>query len=172
MAEVKLEAGATFDLASGTELRELGEKLADHIDALNDDPTYQITGANVQADASGNLGGGLTGPGLVVFRAPSGTAARLVRYSATSPTATPAAPLNTGWWALYRDTPNPAGLLAFAPPQGGAVAPIVVSEGRTDAILIRDGGTVIVIGAALPANQALSFGFQVELIAGNRTGKL
>lgn len=172
MASVKLIAGAELDLASGAELKEQTAQLGAKLDQLAAGPMFELSGALVTSDAGGLVGGGAAGNGVTLFRAPDNCAARISRLSVKSPSATPSSPITTGWMELYRDAPNNYSGLAIFLPISGVVAPVVVVEGRTDALLLRNGQPLVVIGSGLPVSTQFAFGFQIELISSNPTGNL
>lgn len=176
MGEVKLEAGAMMDLLSGTEYQkgttDLIGKLDQIVQGLAEaqlgDIAQNVT-ANVTSDGSGNVGGGVNGAGAILWRVPQGFNARLFRGAVATPGSTPAAPITTGWMAMYADQPGISGLVMFLP-VGGVVAPLVWTDGRHNAAYLADGQQLVVIGAGLPANTQFGFRFTVSLFDGARDG--
>jgi len=124
--------------------------------------------SNVQiADASGVIGGGLSGGGGVpqshIYRCPMSHEAWLHRITITSPGASPKAPLTTGQVMLVGQTSGE--VIAFLP-ISGAIAPVQIVEGRLSAPHLNAGETVIVLADSLPANTALRFDLQIGLVTG------
>lgn len=180
MVEAKLEAGGVIDFLGGDEYRHGTEKLAGKLDKIVQqlaeaqlgDIAQNVIG-NVTSDASGNVGGGTTGalgvPPAPLWRVPQGYNARLFRGAVATPGSTPAAPITTGWMALYADQPGISNLIMFLP-VGGVVAPLVWTDGRHNAAYLADGQQLVVIGAGLPANTQFGFRFTVSLFDGSRDG--
>lgn len=176
MGDVKLEAGAVLDLLSGDEY-EKGtstltgklDKISDQLGAIDSPPMLVRVPNEVTTDASGNIGGGsLISPSLnpppILYRAPVGQTARIVRMSLADGTHTPIAPLAAGWLMFYVDQPSPGNLVTFAPQLGSTnVLPNVYTDGTHSATMLRDGQALIVVGGGLPANTNIGVGLQVWL---------
>ncbi len=125
--------------------------------------------ATITTDATGNVGGGMTGAGFPLFDIPTGMSAKLHRTTLTAGQYTPLAPLTTGQLAWYWNQPGAGSLVMFLP-AGGAVAPIVITEGF-DASWGSDGDQLVVVGAGLPVNLTLTFTFQVEQLEASQPGR-
>jgi hypothetical protein len=174
--KVKFSAGAEADILSEPEyragvdaIRGSLHKVEDKINGLV--PRLdRLDSAVFNADAAGNVGGGATGPGTAVSACPLGQSAKLHRISLTAAGFTPTAPLTQGWIAWYRNAPSATGLVMFLPVGTTAVAPVVIVEGQHDAALLRDGDSLVVVGAGLPANQAFGMAFQIQTL-GTTTGE-
>lgn len=166
MAEVTLQAGATFDLASGGEIRDLRDQLADRLDALNADPLMErVNSGGLTVSAAGTIGGGAGGTGVPIFICPQNFAARVVRVTVNNPLATPAAPIAAGWLQGFVDSATVPGDLAFQTPAVGSttVAPVILSDGTSSAIMLRDQQQLVVVGGGLTSGQVYSIGLQVWL---------
>lgn len=136
-----------------------------HRELLNkfDIPTPIKIAFNVQADGSGNIGGGFAAPNPVtIWQCPVSEEAWLHRVCISSPSGTPKTPLTTGQAALVGD----AGTLIYFLPIGGSIAPVVITEGYASAPHLNNGSKLAIYGDSFPANCQLRVDLQISLTSG------
>lgn len=160
----ELKAGASIDVLSPKEHKEQTDRLLEELKRAARGPLVDLTSAIVATDAAGALGGGLTGPGIVVYTCPMGRTARLHRFSITTDAATPSAPVAAGWLSIYRNQPGPTALVhAFPQPGSATLLPIVQTWGGETAPVFRSGDRIMLAGAALPVSTKIGVTLQLCL---------
>lgn len=169
MAKVKLAAGAEIDLLSSDEHKHQTDRVVQALAELSKNlstTTHHIEG--LITDASGNIGGGVGGPGHVLYRVTTSYAAAIHRYAFNAAGYTPGTPLQTGWLMIVENDPNGLGNLVVPLPgtSNNTVAPVTFTDGRASAYLLRRGSELRVIGGGLPDNLPISIGLQLRLIEG------
>lgn len=127
-------------------------------------PTAIKTDIVVTPDASGNVGGGDRGSGVLLFTAPTGMRAEIMRVSTWANGLTPQAPLTTGYLTISRGSGGEVPELWF-PGVGTTVAPASY-EGGEAAPRLRPGGKLFVCGKGLPVAQQISITLYVNLFEG------
>jgi hypothetical protein len=100
----------------------------------------------IQVDGSGNIGAQTDG--VMIYEAPVGFRADILRLALSSRAYTPAAPLTQGWINVYVNTTNEAPE-EFFPGAGTTVLPSLYTDGDT-AICLKQGDSLVLGGAGLP----------------------
>jgi hypothetical protein len=163
MTKHKLQAGVEIDFLSGKEYREEQEKTRHKITRTIEGHFYTGT-TQIASDATGNVGGGINGSGVVLYETPVGFLAALHRVSVAAQGYTPLVPMNTGYLNWYRGGPSSASLVMFTPNTGATgVLPFVWSEGRASAPVFRPGEILVLNGASLAANTQIGISYQFSL---------
>lgn len=126
-------------------------------------PTPQKVTKTFTADASGNIGGGLSNPvPAVVYVCPVSSEAWLHRFSISSPGNGPANPLKTGEIEFLG---SQSGELIYFLPQNGVVAPVQFTEGRASAAHLNSGEQLYIVGDTLPVGTVIRVDLQILLTA-------
>lgn len=168
--KVALKAGAEVDFLSPPEYKAEMDRLRQEI-RRQAAPNLLEFSVSFAADAAGVVGGGLGGPGAVLFTAPVGISAKIHRVQITGAGVTPIAPLAVGWLALYRTNPSLSTLLEFTPALGSVnTLPWVVTRGQHDAPLLRSGERLVVAGAAITAGLQMGCQLHVQQMDDSTTG--
>jgi hypothetical protein len=128
-----------------------------------DVPTPQKITANLQADATGVIGGGFANPSPVtIWQCPMSQEAAVHRIAITSPSGTPKTPLTTGQVMLV----GGSGELILFLPVGGTIAPMLATEGYGSAAHLNSGSRISAYADGLPANCQLRIDLQVSFTIG------
>ena len=162
MAETELRAGVTIELLTQSELAEELQSLRKFLRDL-DPPAPTIIKATTEltSDASGNIGGGSSGPGALVYQVPVGFEAFIHRVRVTAVGYSPASPLQNGELSFARNGPT-LSTVEFFLPVSGTVAPVVITDGSNSAPQLASGETLVAFGR-ITANTTLFVGLQLRL---------
>lgn len=126
-------------------------------------PTPVKVTYNLVADANGNIGGGFANPNpVLIYQCPMSHEGWVHRLAVTSPSGQPKSPLTTGQLILISGAGDP--LMFF--PVGGAIAPVLVTEGRGSAFHLNSGSFIRAYGDTFAAGTALRIDMQIILVQG------
>jgi hypothetical protein len=163
MAEYELKAGAKIELTSTDEMQAMLSPIEKLLrQAIERAPTIIKTSAEITTDGSGNLGGGLSGPGQIIYTCPAGHEAYVHRLKVTAAGYTPTSPLTTGNILVCRNANTAATLEQFFP-VAGTVAPVIITEGSHSCMQLGHSETLVVAGTGLPANLNMFLALQIRL---------
>jgi hypothetical protein len=161
MTKQKFAIGAELDLLSPADMGHATDRITRALIGTRQAPVIDHETTVVTVDASGNLGGGPQGPGVPVYRVPTGRRVDINRISLSSPGVTPAAPLAAGWIIATADTGNnpPIYIWPDNPPN---VLPAVYDNGDSAPRLVG-GQRLMLTGAALTVGMEIVCFLQVRL---------
>lgn len=163
MAETELRAGVKLEVLTHSELREETEALKRFLADLDPPPPTIIKATTELAtDASGNLGGGSSGPGVLVYQVPLGYEAFIHRFRVMAVGYSPSTPLTTGEILVSRNGPTLSTVEYFLP-VSGTVAPVILTESSNSAPQLVSGETLVAYGSGLPDSLTLFVGLQLRL---------
>lgn len=156
--ETVLKAGASIDVLSPSDLREVLREMLDDMREVREPASVFDIELPIVA----------TGAGVVVltqiFDIPMGYACTIHRLHIMAAGATPLAPLAAGYLYFSRNDDSPMNVWGFVPPVGTtAVAPYENDWGGDAARFIRGGSGIMVYGAGFAANQRLYVTMQIKL---------
>jgi hypothetical protein len=120
----------------------------------------------VYTDGTGNLGGGLGGAGVPVYRVPTGRRVDIQRFSLSAPGYTPATGLvlAAGWIIASPDTGNGPPIYIWPETGTNIVLPSIKKDGDS-APRLHGGQRLMLAGAGLPNNLEIVAFLQVRLWA-------
>lgn len=153
--------GAELDLATAEEMRTVFAGSVAKLLPLKQPPIIRRVSVPFSTDAAGNVGGGASGNGQILYRVPEGMRTTFHRITLDGPSVTPAAPLAAGWVRFVADAPS-GFLVTFLPATGTtSIAPAERAYGR-DAPRLNGGQQLILVGVGLTASIELVCHLQVE----------
>lgn len=120
----------------------------------------------IQADANGNVAGGLTTPNqepLQIYTCPLSVEGWLHRISISAPGFSPANPLKAGEMVCVGSNSFE---VVFFLPLNSIVAPVQIVEGRYSAPHLNAGETIGFFGDGFAANQQFRVDMQIILVTG------
>jgi hypothetical protein len=161
MTKQRFAIGAELDLLSPADMASATNQITRALIGTRQAPVIDQETTILQTDGAGNLGGGLNGAGLPIYRVPTGRRVDIQRVSLSSPGYTPAAPLTSGWIIASRDTGNGPPTYIW-PGSGTTVLPSLYTDGDS-APRLSGGQRLMVAGAGLPANLEMVVQLQVRL---------
>jgi len=159
----KMGVGVDFDTVTPDELEQAVEPIRKAIVSLQRPPDVLRVPATVTTDASGNVGGGANGQGLIIWEVPVGMRADITRVVLAGGGYTPAAPLTSGWLILCRNA-------AAAPPDwfwpasasGTLIPSLWENSAGGNAVRVASNERLVAVGAGLPAN--LTFNLTLQIV--------
>lgn len=163
MGKQKFAIGGELDLLTPAEMGRATDQITKAVIGLRQAPFVDHEIAVVYTDAGGLLGGGQNGPGLPVYRVPTGRRVDIQRLSLDSPAYTPATQLTAGWIRATADAGG-GGLIYLWPGSGTVVLPSLYTDGDS-APRLNGGQRLMLVGAGLPANLEIVTFLQVRLWA-------
>lgn len=163
MGEYELKAGAKIELLDKAELHDEMAELRSVLARMAPrPPTIVKAERTLVSDSAGNIGGGITGPGVVVYQCPLGYQGFVHRFRVTATGYTPSTPLTTGEAWVARNGPT-LSTVEFFLPISGVVAPLVLAEGSNSAVQLGPGERLLLFGGSLPVDLTLFVGLQLRL---------
>lgn len=164
MSKQKFAIGAELDLLSPADMGKATNDIVRAVIGLRQAPWIDHEVTLLSVDASGNVGGGVGGPGVPVYRVPTGRRVDIQRLSLSSPGYTPTAPLTAGWLVASAD--QGGGPLIYMWPGAGEpaanVIPSLIGDGDSAARL-TGGQRLMLLGAGLPTGLEIVVFLQIRL---------
>jgi hypothetical protein len=163
MGKQKFAIGGELDLLTPAEMGRATDQITKAVVGLRQAPFVDHEVTVISTDGGGLLGGGANGPGLPVYRCPTGRRVDIQRLSLSSPAYTPSTPLTTGWIIASADTGNGPPIYIW-PAAGTTVLPSLYTDGDS-APRLHGGQRLMLVGAGLPNLLEILVLLQVRLWA-------